>query len=212
LLKRIFSNPGPKTATLLLVIAGWLLITAKQGGLQTVTVPVKFHNLSDKLVLKSNTPEDVEVQLKVLSSLIAPSKKLEISADLDLSRVREGTNSLTLDSSAFQLPLGVSVLRVTPATVKVVAERKGRKNLPVLLRTVGRLPKELHHKTILIEPSTVPVEGPESELARLKSIETEEVEMETVTQNKEVKLVQPSPQVQLLKNEPARIKIVTRPR
>lgn len=212
--QRLIHNFVPKLVTLLLVFASWLVITAKEGGLQTVTAQVKFHGLPENMVLKADAPEEVEMQLKVLSTLFPVSGKLEVAADIDLSKIREGVNSIPLDSKAFQLPLGVSVVRVTPATLKVVAEKKGYRELPVTLRKTGRLPKGVRIKTMTVEPARVTVVGPESELALLRQVETEPFDLAAIhrSQTVDVKLVLPSPQVQLRREEAAQVRIVTTPR
>ena len=209
--QRLFNNFIPKVVTLLIVLATWLVINAREGGLQTVTAPVKFHGLPENLVLKADAPEDVEVQLKVLSTIPGKTGRLEVAADLDLSGVREGVNSITLDSRAFQLPLGVSIVRVTPSALKVVAEKKVYRELPVHLRKTGRLQRGVQLRSISLEPPTVTVNGPASELTRIRQIETEPLDLSSLrrSQSMEIKLVQPSPQVQVSSKGPVRVNIST---
>lgn len=208
--QRLFSNFVPKMVTFLLVFVSWLILTAREGGLQTVNAQVKFHNLPENLVLKAGAPEEVEVQLKVLSSLFTSSKKLEVAADLDLSKIREGTNNLQVDSKAFQLPLGVSVIRVNPATLRVVAEKKGYRELPLHLNRSGRLPQGVWLRSTRLEPSRVTVEGPESELARLWHVETEPLDLSSIrkSQTVELKVLQPSPQVHIRLDDPVKVRVV----
>jgi len=209
--QRLFNNFVPKIVTFLLVFVSWLILTAREGGLQTVNAQVKFHNLPDNLVLKAGAPEEVEVQLKVLSNLFLVSRKLDVSADLDLAKIREGSNSLQIDSKAFQLPLGVSVVRVNPATLRVVAERKGYRELPLQLRKSGRLPEGVWLRSARLEPDRVTVEGPVSELASLGHIETEPLDLSSVrkSQTVELKAVQPSPQVRIRLDDPVKVRVVT---
>lgn len=209
--QRLFNNFIPKLVTLLIVLATWLVINAREAGLQTVRAPVKFHGLPANLVLKADAPEDVEVQLKVLSTLLGKTGKLEVAADLDLSGIREGVNNISLDSRTFQLPLGVSIVRVTPAVLKVVAERKGYRELPVHLRKSGRIQRGVQLRSIMLEPSSVTVTGPVSELSRLRYVETEPLDLSAVgrSQTIEIKLVQPSPQIQVSGKEPVRVRIST---
>lgn len=209
--QRLLRNLLPKGITFLLVFACWLAITAREGAIQTVTSPVKFSNIPENLLLRAGSPEEVEVQLKVASPLLTSGGKLEATADLDLSRIREGANTVILDSKAFQLPLGVSVVRVTPSTIKVIAERKGRRELPVLLSKTGMLQKGIRIRSIQVEPSRVTVEGPESELLSLKHVETEAVDLGSLrrSQTLELKILPPSLQVQIHNDAPVRVRITT---
>jgi len=162
-------------------------------------------------VLKAGAPEEVEVQLKVMSKLFADSKKMEVAAVVDLAKIHEGVNSLQLESKDFQLPLGVSVVRVNPSTLKVVAEKKGYRELPLHLRKTGRLPGGIWLRSVRLEPARVSVEGPESELDRLGQIETEPLDLASIrkSQTVELKPVQPSPQVRISREEPVKVHLVT---
>lgn len=208
--QRLCKNLMPKFVTLLLVLLCWVLINVRQGGVQTVTAQVKFHDLPENLVLKNDLPAELNVQLKVLSTLFASSKKLEIAADIDLSKVHEGINSITVDGKAFQLPLGVSVDKISPAVLTIIAEKKLYRDLPVQLKRTGRLPKGMKLRSISIEPARVRVIGSESSLAKLRQVETESLDLAGVTRSQtlEIKLLAPSPQVQLGSDESVRAKIV----
>ena len=207
--KAIFSNILPKSVTLLLVIACWLLINARQGGLQTVPAQIKFHNLPEKLVLKDDLPGEIEVQLKVLSTIFMSSKKLEVVADLDLSKIHEGLNSIPVDSKVFQLPLGVSVSKVTPSVMKIIAEKKVSRELPVILKTEGKLKKGLYLKSVKIEPARVKVVGAESALSQFTQVSTEVINLTSLTGNRTVELpLQPlSPQLQIKREDPVSVKL-----
>ena len=209
--ERLFSNLRPKLVSVFLVVVCWILVTARQGGILTVTAPIKYHNIPGGLVLTRATPEEVEVQLKFISSLIPSPKNLDIVADLDLSDLREGGNTLALKSSDFQVPTGIMVTSINPSMVRVVAERKIRKTLRVRVKLVGTLPRGQRLRRIVVEPATVAVEGPASLLAKLDEVPTEELSLGTVRQSSvfEKRIVSPSSQIRVLRDEPARIRVVT---
>lgn len=207
---RMVKNLIPKFVTLLLVLTCWLLINARQGGVQSVTAQVKFHDLPDNLALKNDLPSELDVQLKVLSTIFTSTKKLEIAADIDLSKIHEGLNNISVDGKTFQLPLGVSVVKVAPAAIKVYAEKKMSRDLPVHLKRTGSLPKGIRLRSVAIEPGRVKVFGPESSVAHLMQVYTETLNLGGVTKSQvlEVKLISPSPQVQLNTEETVKVKVV----
>ena len=206
---KLFNNLIPKFVTLFLVIVCWLLINAKQGGIQSVTAQVKFHNLPENLVLKNDLPGEIEVQLKVLSTVFSSSKN-EISADFDLGKIHEGVNSIQVDSKVFQLPLGVSVAKVTPSVLKIVAEKKSFRDLPITLKKTGHLPGGVRLKSIRMDPSSVRVIGSETALIQLGQIYTEPFDLSSVRKSQvvELKLLSPSPLIQLKPDEPVNVKLV----
>jgi diadenylate cyclase len=125
---RLFANFWPKLAVLFLVIVCWLLVTLRQGEILTVTAPIKFHNLPDSLIMTRSNPEEVDLQLKAYSNLVASPKKLDIVVDIDLSKAKEGGNSLPIRKEDIKLPPGVVVASMERSMVRVTTERKPRKD------------------------------------------------------------------------------------
>ena len=210
-LQKIFSNLLPKTALLLIVTAFWVLITSRQGQITTVTAPVRLQGISDELALVRSVPEEVEVQLKSLSSLTPTPAKLDISATVDLTGVREGQTMVRIKNSDFSLPSGMIVSSVTPSTIKVVTEKKVRKTVPVRVVLKGTLPAGMGGYVAVSDPTRVDVEGPASQVARVESVATEEVDAGRLARGKEyrVNLLLPSKKVTLLHDKPVVIRVIS---
>ena len=208
--QRLFSNLWPKLAIVVLVLVCWMLITVRQAGIITVTAPIKFHNLPDDLALIKAVPEEVEVQLKVFSNLVPSPKQMDIVADLDLSKIREGSSNLTLRNDDFKLPPGVVIAGLNRSVVKVTADRKVRKQLAVRVRTVGRLPGRQRLRSLKAEPPTVMVEGAAGILEQLESLQTEDVDLAEVRQSTvlERQVLSPAPQVKVLLDNPVKVHVV----
>ena len=124
---RLFANFWPKVAVFVLVAASWLLITFRQGEILTVTAPITFHNLPETLTLTRSYPDEIDLQLKAYSNLIASPKQLDIVVDLDLAKVREGSNNVQIRKDEIKLPPGVVVVSMKRSTIRVTAERKASK-------------------------------------------------------------------------------------
>jgi hypothetical protein len=206
---RFFSNLWPKLTTLLLVSVCWLIITAKQGEIVTVTAILKFHDLPEGLALVKSSPEDVEVQLKAFSGLVPSPKKLDIEADINLAKVREGINPLAIKSADFHPPLGMMITGINPPVIKVTVEKKVRKTLQVKVKTSGRLPPRLSSRKLKVDPPVVEAEGPQHAMEQLDSVETEEVNLSVIQRGAvmEKRLLAPAPQVKLLREEPVRVRL-----
>lgn len=131
---RLLRNFWPKLGVLVLVLVSWLLITFRQGEILTVTAPIKFHNLPDSLVLTRSTPEEVDLQLKAFSNLVGSPRDLNVVVDLDLSKLKEGGNSIAIRKDDIKLPPGIVVDSIERTQVRVTAERKVRKDGSVKAR------------------------------------------------------------------------------
>lgn len=120
LIRRIFSNLAPKTAVLLGVAIIWFLLSARQGEVAIIPVPLTFHGLPNGMTLTRVSPEEVAVRLRSTSGLVPSPRQLDLTADLDLGGVQEGQNILRVSLSNVRVPSGMSVIGIEPATVRVV--------------------------------------------------------------------------------------------
>jgi YbbR domain-containing protein len=208
---RLLRNFWPKMVTVGVVLVCWLIITVKQGGIVSVTVPIKFHNLPDDVVLLKSVPEDVEVQLNVFSSLIPSPRQLDIVADINLAKLREGASTLPIRTDDFKLPLGVVITSVKPSSVRIHADRKVRKELRVKVKVVGHLQSKARVRRLMVEPEKVTVEGPSSALGHLEDVETEVVDLSTLNGNEvvEKQLQRPAPMVSVLHEGQVKVRVIT---
>jgi uncharacterized protein (TIGR00159 family) len=199
-----------KIAVLAMVLVSWLILTTKQGEIITVSAPVRFKNLPEKYSLQKNVPEELDVQLKVLSSLIPSPKQLDIVAEIDLSNVHEGINQVAMRNEDIKLPVGVKISQVKPNTVKVTVAKKVRKQLPLRIVTVGTLPGQLHMKKQLTDPAVIIVEGAEQTLSHLESLPLEEIDLSKISRNAvlERSALTPSPQVKVIGSSVIKVRLV----
>lgn len=212
--KRFYSNLFPKIALLLGVCVFWVLITTRQGQITTVTAPVRLHGVPDNIFLLSTLPEDVTVQLKAMSSLAPQPSKIDLTAEIDASGIGEGTTPLRVSPSDITVPSGMMVMSVLPSTVRVGAENKLRKRVPVKALLKGRLTSGLSTMHVTCEPTSVEIEGPASQVSRINSAFTEEIDASQLKRGTEYQknLRVPEKQVTILRDTPIMIKLSPRDR
>lgn len=210
--QRLQSNLLSKAAILLIVTIFWALITSRQGQIATVAAPLGFHGVPEGLVLVKNSPEEVAVQLKSLSSLVPEPAELSIGADIDLSGIREGQTTIRISGSDFKLPSGMVIVNVNPSSIKVVAEKKVRKTVPVRVTLKGGMASGLAGYKAVSDPSKVEIEGPASQIARIEMIGTEEIDAARLAKNKEYRknLLPPPKWVVIIPDDQVTIKLVSR--
>ena len=204
-----FSDLRTKVFVVVLITIAWLMITGRQGEIITVSAPLRFHDLPDNLALIRSEPESVDLQLKVLSSIIPTPQPSELIADMDLSSIKEGTNGVTVRHEDIKLPLGVVVSAVTPSTVKVTVDRKVAKEVPVKVSTSKWLPGRRRLQNVKAIPARVVVEGPQHLIDRIESVQTEDVDLSGITQSSIMgkKLLQPSASVKFIKGDQVQVTI-----
>ena len=204
--QRFFSNLLPKAFFLLAVCVFWALITTRQGQITTVTAPVRLHGVPDGVVLLRVEPEDVTIQLKAMSSLAPPPSKLDLTAEIDASKVLEGSTALRINHTDITVPSGMTITSVSPSSVRVFAARKLRKRVPVKVMLKGKLPGRTHiHVTC--DPDFVDIEGPAGQVSQIVSVATEDIDASQLKQGHELKknLRLPEKQVSVLLDTPVTI-------
>lgn len=207
--QRFFSNPLPKAALLLGVCVFWGLITTRQGQITTVTAPVRLHAVPDSLILLNTQPEDVTVQIKSMSSLTPPPSKLDLTAEIDASKISEGTTNLRINHTDIATPAGMIITSVSPVSVKILADKKLRKSVPIKVSLKGRLPTSGY---VTCTPSSVEIEGAAGQLAQITSIATEDIDAAQLKKGKEYlkNLRTPEKQVSVLLEAPVTIQLYSR--
>lgn len=140
-------------------------------------VPVEIRNLptGKTILLQSNTQVQVTIKgpsfliSRVVSSL--PIFKVNIPSEVQNRFVA------TLNSSDLALPPYVQVLSIEPSEIEFTFDNMTNVDLPVVVPRIGSLPENLRLGDISIEPPTVTVTGPESEVRELRGIETFPVDL-----------------------------------
>lgn len=212
--QRFFSNLLPKGLILLGVCIFWGLITTRQGEITTVTAPVRLHGVPNNIVLLRISPEDVTVQIKAMSSLAPPPSKLDLTAEIDASRISEGTTALRVNNDDIAVPSGMIITSVSPSSVRVSAEKKLRRSVPVKAILRGRFPSGQSSLRITCDPSSVDIEGPASQVSRITSVATEDIDASQLKKGKEYlkNLKTPDKQVSVLRDTPVTIRVSVRGR
>lgn len=212
--QRFYSNLFPKVALLLGVCVFWVLITTRQGQITTVTAPVRLHGVPENIFLLRMLPEDVTVQLKAMSSLAPQPSKIDLTVEIDASGITEGTTPLRVNQANIAAPSGMIITSVLPSTVRVSAENKLRKRVPIKALLKGRLPSGLSTMHVVCEPASVEIEGPASQVSRIASVATEEIDASQLKRGTEYQkyLRTPEKQVTIRWDTPIVIKLSPRDR
>ena len=145
-----------------------------------VKVPLTLVNVPRDLVITSNVPESVSVQLQgPLSRTLDPTSPLEVL--LDLSNARPGIFDFPINTSDMQLPPEVSVVSVDPPAVMVELERLRRTSLPVKPTVEGTPAPGYEVTEVRVAPARLNVQGPASLVGALEEVETTPVSIDGAT-------------------------------
>ncbi len=102
---------------------------------------------------------------------------------VDLSRAREGDNTLQLSADDVQAPAGINVVRVSPNWVRVAVATAATRALRVVPQLRGSPPPDVQLGRVVVEPPTVQVKGPRTTIEERATVETAPVDVTGLRQS-----------------------------
>jgi uncharacterized protein (TIGR00159 family) len=198
--------------TCLLVATVWGLYTGGEQSLISMGVPIDFRNLPEELELKEVSTESVEVQVSGRQQLVNSLSAEQVRAFLDLRVAQPGVHTMVLNQENIEIPSGLEVMRVSPTTIRLELEERVRKAVPIEPRIVGQAPEGYRYEIFEVNPESVSIIGPKSELSRLNRLVIEDVELGDADPEEEeitveVPLVLSAGSLRLVAGEPRRVQL-----
>jgi YbbR domain-containing protein len=162
----------------------WLTVSSDHFVERSVRVPLVYRGLPPTLEIAPDAPDSVEVHLRGRVSQLTGDQG-DVIVYIDLSDGRAGSRLFHLRTDQVTTPFGIEATQVFPSTVMLTLETVGTKTVAVEATVEGTPADGFEIGTITVDPPTVEVMGPESELNALRSAITETVMVdgakETVT-------------------------------
>lgn len=168
-------NPGLKVLALALALAAWWFVAGESKVLVSFTIPLEIRNVPKGMTITNKPERQVEVRLSGPSSLLSGMRPSEISAGVDLSSGRNGRQYVTLDDRSVEVPPGIKVQRIYPASIEVVLDKTERRIIPVVPRIGGGPAVRRRIDRIEVTPNRLEVEALPEELSRIAAVYTEEI-------------------------------------
>src|SRR5438132_9748805 len=189
-----------KLISLMLAAMLWMLIATETSSEIGMDVPLEYRNIPPQLEITGDTTNMVQIRLRGPSNVIRDISAKEVSTTIDLSKMRPGEKIVPLSPQNVQAPFGAEVIRVNPSSVRFSLERSLTKTVPVVATILGQPVDGFELGTVMVNPSQVEVEGPESRLNMLDSIATVPIRLDRrqahIEQSADLDV--PDPQIRLL--------------
>jgi len=156
-----------KIFSLLLAIVCWYVVRSEDERIKDFTVPLEYVNLPPSLELSGRIIDSVAVRLRAPEPLLKTITEDRLYARIDLARVPLGEQYIQLTPEMFEIPGGAVVSSITPDLVPVHLERRLRREVPVVAEFAGTPPPGYEKVRYVIDPPSVAIEGPASEVSRV---------------------------------------------
>jgi YbbR domain-containing protein len=198
-MRGLFDNLALKLVSLALAVLLWFVIGEKTSE-RGLSVPVELQNVPRELELLGEPTNVVDVRVRAAPSVIQRLTPGDVSAQIDLSGVREGEHIVHLTADDIRVPFGVRVVKITPSIITMDFERTLQKTVPIRPRLLGRPGTGFEVAEVAAEPAEVRVSGPKSRVQEMESAYTEPVSVEsarvTVTETVNIGLDDPVLRIQ----------------
>lgn len=186
---------------LLIAVGLWFFVNAgARTNERTLQVRLDLVRLPAGMVITNAVPDYVELRVSGTGLMLSSIDDQTLVTSLDLSGVRPGVASYTLNAKDFGLPRSVEVSRIVPSRVALEVDRIVRRSLPVRLDYRGDLDPGLEITETQLLPDKIAVSGPRSRLATLAQIDTEALDrasLEGGVNERTLNLLSPGGLVQL---------------
>jgi YbbR domain-containing protein len=209
-----FRNLGLKFLSTCIAAMLWLVVAGERVVERAMRAPVEMQNLPEGLELVGSPPDTIEVRLRGPSGALSRMVAGDMSAVIDLRTARPGRRLFHITQGSVNVPYGMEVVQVGPATLTMEFEMSGVRVVPVEPDVEGRPAAGYEVTKVTSDPETVEVAGPESALKRLRAAITEPVSVEEQTRpvREVVNIGVPDPSLRLVNPQTAVVTVTIAPR
>jgi YbbR domain-containing protein len=171
--KSIFTeNLGLKVSALLIAVFLWFFVTSQGQSEISLEVPVELKNIPSELGVQSISSKTVTLTVRGQERFMKNLSASDIRVFLDLGRAAQGESLYPVNKDDVRLPFAMTVMTVSPASLKIRLEEIMSKTVRVQAQLLGA-PEGGVISTVLIEPKVVLIKGLKSDIRKVNSLKTE---------------------------------------
>lgn len=171
-------NKGLKLMSLALAILLFFLSRQPISDVKLFNVPLEYRGLSPNVEISGDVEQTVSLRVRGPRDLVRALTPSQLSVVADLSSKEPGDRVVQLHTTDVSLPdNGIRVVQIEPASIRLLLEPKVRKRVPIEAQYMGQLADGLEVYHTFIEPPTVEIEGPQSQLNKIGYLLTETVNL-----------------------------------
>ncbi len=185
----LIRNIPLKIASLFIaLVLAYAVQRASNVSVVSLFVPLEIKNAPEDRIVVKPIKRGAQVTIRGPSFIVGPLAAAPPPLRVKLPDRVEDKTSVTLRAADLVLPPTLEVLSIEPSQVEFVFEPLEKQEIRVAVPRIGQLGKELVLEGIEVSPPTIVVRGPRSELKALKTIETEPIDLGSISASKEISL------------------------
>lgn len=168
----IFENFGLKVSAVLIAVFLWFFVTSQGQSEISLEAPLEFKDIPAELGIAATNAKSVTLTVRGQERFMKNLNAADLRVFLDLGKAKPGEMVYPVNKDDVKLPFAMTVMNVTPPSVRVKLEEITSKTVPVQPHLLGS-PEEGSVISIVVEPRTVVIRGLKSELGKIDMVRTE---------------------------------------
>lgn len=158
-------------------VAVWAWVQSEQVVTRRLRVRVDYIWPAD-LVRVEEVPLRLVVTLEGPQSVLLPLDQRRLSMEVDLAEGIEGNNEVDFTTQQLHgLPPSLTMKQISPPGADITLEQPMEKEVPVTLSTIGQPPRGFEIKELVVEPPTVMISGPKSQIQNISQAPTDVIDL-----------------------------------
>ncbi|WP_163336861.1 YbbR-like domain-containing protein [Desulfopila sp. IMCC35008] len=177
-----------KVISLLLATVLWYYVGGEETVDKNVSMPIEIINLPRDLVISNQFKKEIEVTVSGPRSLIQEMTNKAVTRQINLADAMPGTNVIENNNDSIQVPRGITVLRIQPASIILSLDKLIQKQFPVIPVTTGDAALGYSLKNLRMDPDAITITGPETILSQVDELLTRVIDINGMTESKQIQV------------------------
>ena len=154
----------------LLATSLWYAVVGREKVESWVEVPLEIKGLPSKYILNASPPDFIRVRVRGPEGLMRSLDRQKLQYTLDLSTVARGNNAVTLQPEDMPFSGAFDVLEISPPALEFFIDILSSRKAVINPTLRDALPKGLRIGEMEATPHNVVLNGPESIISQLASV------------------------------------------
>jgi len=173
--KLLTENIGLKISAVLISVFLWFFVTSRGQSELAFDIPLEFKNIPADVGIVNSSVKTVSVTVRGHERPMKNLKVSDVRVYVDLSKAKKGTDVFYINKDDVKLPYALSVMNISPSTVKVKLDETISRTFPVNPELTGEPRNGYFVSSIRVEPKSVVIKGLKSDVLRLHILKTEPI-------------------------------------
>lgn len=181
--KVFFGNLALKVSAVILAVILWIFVISKGQTEMSLNVPIEYSNIPAGLEIARHAAKSASVVIRTHESLSKTIRQENVQVFVDVSRAKKGEGIFSLKKDDVKLPYPATILKIDPATVKIVFEETVSKIVSIRPLVTGSPENGYYVRSIEINPKEAEIEGAKSEVRKIGFLRTEQIDITGFTED-----------------------------